>query len=159
MKKNNLLNRRGYERFNARNGVMAFFNNVKLLYGQIEDISLGGVSFFYFHSEKLDYSGPLLQPDGFVDIIYGKKDYSLRKVMAHVISDDMIDPARTSKEIITNRRCSLEFKELTSDQLFLLKRFLLTCTKYKPCYQYNCDSSLPLDTRGLRNAQKDYLVG
>ena len=134
MEKTAISDRRVCRRFSAENGTMAFFNDVKA-FGPIIDICLGGISFSYSHTEKSEHTALPLQPDGLVHIIHGKKDFSLGKVKVDVISNVLIESIHTSEKQVSKCRCSLKFKEVTNNQLFLLKRFLLISTNCSGCYQ------------------------
>ena len=134
MEKTTISDRRVCRRFTANNGTMAFFDDVKA-FGPVADICLDGISFSYSHTEKSQCVALPLQPGGLVSIIYGKKDFSLGKLKVDVISNVLIESIHTSEKQFSKCRCSLKFKEVTNDQLFLLKRFLLIGTNCSGCYQ------------------------
>ncbi len=134
MEKTTISEKRVYKRFSAENGTIVFFNDVEA-FGPIIDICLGGISFSYSHTEKSEHAALPLQPDGLVQIIHGKKDFSLGNVKVDVISNILTASIHSSRKQVRKCRCSLKFKEITPAQLFLLKRFLLISTNCSGCYQ------------------------
>lgn len=134
MEKTNDSERRGHERFIAKKGTMAFCN-VFGPFGQVADISPGGLAVLYFRKERSPHFQPLTQREGLVEVVYGKKDLWFGKVKVDVISNILLESARYSGSMVSKWRGSLKFKELTSEQLFLLKRLLLKCTERQSFYQ------------------------
>lgn len=105
--------RRSYKRFKVMSGVFA----VNSRFGQIIDISMGGISFRY-----IDKNGIAPQPEerGF---IFSDDDLCLDNIPLRTISDQVVNGG-VSSQSTTVRRRSLEFGVLTSQQKNLLEHFI-----------------------------------
>jgi len=125
--------RRIFRRLPAKPGAMAFFDGVKA-FGQIAEIGLGGLSFYDIKTSNIFHADLLFFGQGSLEIIYGQKDFSLANLGAQIVSDQVIKGLSPSGRKTATRLYRLQFKRLSVDQLFLLKRFLLTCTDCQQCY-------------------------
>ncbi len=117
--------RRHHDRYPVKNGALAF--NAKKC-GQIVNISLEGVSFQYVDADKCGtpkQNASRKVSSETLDIIFGEYNFTLNDLPVEVISDyqvTMLHPYRAE----TMKRCRcLKFGELTPEQLFRLKRFIL----------------------------------
>jgi hypothetical protein len=122
----NFTDRRDGKRFLAKTGAMVFFNGGDS-YGQIIDFSLGGLSFLATHRENSHSAKTSFSLNGDADLVYAKKNLTIGRVTAKVISYSLTSSVHHSGIIIKKKRCSLQFKELSREQLSLLKRFQLSC--------------------------------
>ena len=106
--------RRQHQRFKIREGAFAL-QAQKL--GQINDIGIGGLSFQYMS----DDSRPV--KTSHLDIIMNNSAFRMKQIPVTIISDREIvttNPFYTQKI----RRCSVQFKDLSSDRESLMKRFI-----------------------------------
>ena len=135
MKNSATTDKRAYRRFLAKKGAMAFYNGVEL-FGNIKDISLGGLSFCVVKpNHELDTNSSIVKR-GLVELIYGKKDFTLNNVKVDIVSNCQTEINLTPNRIKKVYRASIKFIELTDDELFLIKRFLVTCTSCSRCYHW-----------------------
>ena len=120
--------RRKHPRFPAEEGALVFASCSKYL-GQIIDVSMGGLTFRYVTSAA---EQNILCDDEDInrlDIVVGRKNFLLYEVPIKRIADHEIETFHSYNQLFVKRRCGVRFCELTADQLFRLKRFILTMTK------------------------------
>lgn len=115
--------RRKEPRFPVHEGAMAF---VDKKYGKILDVNMRGLAFQY----RVKENRPLVtnncqNKNVTLDIAYGISEFCLTDVPIKIISDNECKSRGNSHSIVTERRCSVQFKDITPDQRVLLKRFVL----------------------------------
>ena len=86
-------------------------------------------------NHELDTNSSIVKR-GLVEIIYGKKDFTLNNVKVDIVSNCQTEINLTPNRIKKVYRASIKFIELTDDELFLIKRFLVTCTSCSRCYHW-----------------------
>jgi len=112
-KNDNMTNRRAHQRFKATTGVFA----VNAKFGQIIDISKGGLSFRYV--ERQGWPKELFE----MGVLYGDDDFCLDNLPIKTISDCIIANGLSSYSTII-RRCGVQFGELTAKQVRDLEYFI-----------------------------------
>ncbi len=105
--------RRSHKRFKVLSGVFA----VNSKFGQIIDISLGGISFRYIDKKRMP---PNTEERGF---LFSDDDLCLDNIPLRTISDQVVDGGVSTEATIVRRR-SLEFGVLTPKQQNLLEHFI-----------------------------------
>jgi CheY-like chemotaxis protein len=109
----------------ARKGALAFNG---LEYGQIIDVSEGGISFQYIsrpgHRSVLPIKR-LKADTKSLDIVFSDYDFTLIDVPVNLIGDFQTPALPTIRPIDLNRKRSFSFAGLTPDQRDQLKRFLV----------------------------------
>ncbi len=120
---NDLTERRKKERFNVQNGVFAVAMPFSILLGQLIDINKQGLSFQYIADEiKLNKSSEL-------GIFLTGKGFQLKEIPIKIISD--ISTKDTHPSIsMAMKRCSVEYKTLTQEQISQLENIMLNYTDY-----------------------------
>ena len=97
--------------------------------GSIRDISLAGASFEYFPYNQLEPSD-----DHIIDIFVCRTDMYIKDIPCRIVyelpaSENIVDCA--PKSTLTQKRCGIEFKKVTSHHQEQLERFLRQLA-YKP---------------------------
>lgn len=105
--------RRRHRRYKATAGVFA----VNSKFGQIIDISRGGLSFRYV--ERRGWPKELFE----MGVLYGDDDFCLDSLAIRTISDCVVANGLSSSSTII-RRCGVEFATLTPKQLRDLEYFI-----------------------------------
>jgi hypothetical protein len=120
----NSKDRRRSPRVAAGKGALAF--NGKQ-YGQIVDASLEGLCFQYISRRKggTERNASRCKASNSLDIVFGAHDFTLVDLPVTPTADYEIFSPQDQKTGVNIRRRILTFGDLTSHQLFLLKRFLL----------------------------------
>lgn len=110
---------RQHERFQLHDGVVALTGPSAIRFGRIINISLGGVSLRHFDGENwaLDTHGH--------DIILAGYTFSLSDVPTRIISDIEV-VIESPYQKMSERRCSMQFGELTPKQRTRLKDIIRT---------------------------------
>ena len=85
--------------------------------GHILDMSLGGLAFSYI--EYKDLSSEEME----LGIVFGKNGKYLDKLPAKIVSDSVLSHGPQAHPIVI-RRCSLEFLQLSEDQIRNLQDFI-----------------------------------
>lgn len=105
--------RRAYRRFKVMSGVFA----LNARFGQVIDISLGGIAFRYVNrnpwSARTTESGSL----------FGEDDLCLDNIPMQTVSDEITAGGLTTEATIIRRR-GLKFGDLTQEQRNLLEHFI-----------------------------------
>ena len=118
-----IFDRRKEPRFPVHEGAMAF---VDKKYGKIIDVNMRGLSFQYIVKENRPLLTNGSQNKNFtLDIAYGISEFCLTNVPIKIISDNEYKSRSNSHSMLRKIRCGVQFKDLTPDQLVLLKRFVL----------------------------------
>lgn len=118
------IERRRRERISAEKGAVAFSGSQ---HGQVIDASLRGLSFQY-HSSTNQVVGRDVQKgmgEGTLDIVFGAYNFNLVGLPVQTVADFQIAGRQTSGGRLRIRRRVVIFGQLTAEQLFSLKRFLL----------------------------------
>ncbi len=124
--------RRKQLRYPAKDGSMVFTFMTRNL-GLIEDIGMNGLSFRYVSaSNKSTPAQPSLEKSDRLDIVFGEVGFALKGLPVTTVSDIETGPFSYDNKVFMRRRRSVQFGELTDDQTFLLKRFILIHTKTGP---------------------------
>lgn len=84
---------------------------------QVIDMSRDGLSFRYVQKDNIPAQSIKL------DIMSGVTDYCLDKLAGNVVADNVLTYETSFYPIIV-RRCSLQFVDMTSDQIALLEKFI-----------------------------------
>lgn len=105
--------RRSHRRYKATAGVFA----VNSKFGQIIDISRGGLSFRYV--ERRGWPKELFE----MGVLYGDDDFCLDNLAIKTISDCVVANGLSSYSTII-RRCGVQFGELTPKQIRDLEYFI-----------------------------------
>jgi len=128
--------RRKHQRYQAKDGVMVFTFMTRNL-GLIEDIGMDGLSFRYVAAaSKSTPSQASLEESDRLDIVYGEVDFVLKGIPVKNVSDIETGPFSYDNMVFMRRRRCVQFGELTDDQIFKLKSFILTHTKAGPYQSY-----------------------
>ena len=96
--------------------------------GQILDISVDGLAFCYMSSSERCFKEQFK-----LDILYeysGGRSFHLGGVSCKVIANSEIDNGLSYEELgneIKNKRCGVQFVELTQKQSLLLEQFIAKC--------------------------------
>ena len=115
--------KRAAPRFLANEGAMAF---VAEEYGKIIDVSMKGLSFQYIKEKKEpSLSQNFINTCFTLDIASGMHNFCMKNVPIKIISEQEIQLNGVCRSILTKRRCSVAFKDLTPEQVSLLKRFVM----------------------------------
>lgn len=113
----NFVERRVHERYKVKDGIVAIPHAASMRFGRIRDISMGGLTVRYFDEEELhgkSFEIDLLMTDG---------NFSLDRVLIN-IKFDMEKGTETPYCILPERRCGLQFVDLTDHQHAKLRSFL-----------------------------------
>lgn len=121
MDKKEPTERREHKRFQVQSGAFAFPRAYARKLWQIIDISRGGLAFRYVAPEEMPQEPPVL------DILTRDTRFTLRKIPFKIISDSEIadDPASSH---FTLRRRSVQFGQLTNQQILQLEYFIVNHT-------------------------------
>lgn len=123
--------RRKHHRFPAQDGALVFTPLIRYL-GQVIDISLGGLTFSYVAPvNELNEPCILTEDIDKLDIVFGRKNFLLSNIPIQTVADFKIETFTSHNQVVMKRRHSVRFGKLSADQLFRLKRFILTMTKEK----------------------------
>lgn len=105
--------RREYRRFKVMSGVFA----LNARFGQVIDISLGGISFRYVNRKP--WSAMTTE----YGALFGEDDLCLDNIPMQTVSDE-VTAGGVATEATTVRRRSLKFGNLTLEQKNLLEHFI-----------------------------------
>ena len=108
------VERRKYKRYQVKNGAYTV-NSTKP--GLIIDIGLGGLAFRYI--DRKDWPSESFE----LDIVFDDNDFRLAAIPYKVISDSITDNDFSSENMTVKRR-SVEFSELSAEQISKLKSFI-----------------------------------
>ncbi|MFP4037622.1 MAG: PilZ domain-containing protein [Desulfobacteraceae bacterium] len=112
--------RRRHLRFPAPERAVAVERNSNKL-GQIQDISMGGLSFRY-----IDAEGGLGSSGSLMDIVDTESGFYLKEIPFEIVADFLVDDL-PSFSALPVRQCSVRFGELKDAQRSLLEAFLSRC--------------------------------
>ncbi len=155
---NEFIERRKWTRFKVREGAFVAIKSDHYVVGPIHDISKDGFGFKYI-GKKGQIHGPLE-----VDIFFCGHGFYLQKVKAKIISDFIIDK-KVPRCYSAVRYCSVQFCEMTNDQISNLENFIKNYASRRsgedrrklPLPQYSGpDRRIGVDRRKIRSAQ--YIV-
>ena len=110
---NNEQERRSHQRFKVLSGVFALNSR----FGQVVDISLGGISFRYINR------GEWSTGDAENGALFGEDDLCVDNIPLQTVSDE-VSSGGVSTDETTVRRRSLKFGPLTRQQKNLLEHFI-----------------------------------
>ena len=113
----NFVERRAYERFKVKDGIVAIPDAASTRFGRINDISMGGLTVRYFDEEELH--GKTFE----IDLVMTDGNFSLDSVLIN-IKFDMEKSTETPFCVLPERRCGLQFVDLTDLQHAKLRSFL-----------------------------------
>ncbi|MDY6952242.1 MAG: hypothetical protein SWE60_12070 [Thermodesulfobacteriota bacterium] len=121
------VERRKHMRFEVHGGTFAVLKPYFYKRGQIIDMGEGGLAFRYVASDEMPNEN--LQSETWLDIFSPEYQtsganmvFGLQGVPIKPVSD--FELARISFGSISQRRCSVQFKELTQNQRFELEYFI-----------------------------------
>jgi len=123
-----VVERRRHERFQVKNGVLAALRiNANNKLGKIIDMSKGGLAFRYIYNEEWTEANP--EPDQSFDLvtIVGEDNFFLEDLPLRTVSDCVIAKENSFK-LITMRQRSMQFGELTPEQMARLEIFIKSHT-------------------------------
>ena len=120
---NEINERRKEPRFVVNERALAF---VGKKYGKIIDINSKGLSFQYLVKENR----PLLANNSnratlTLDISSASHDFCLTDLPVKIIAENEIQAGSNGHPTLKVIRCSIQFRELSADQIYYLKRFIL----------------------------------
>jgi len=115
-KKKQLHDRRQHKRFKVPSDTFAIVKNPSFKLGQIVDMSMGGISFYYI-------SGKEFTKKIAVDILLADDDFYIDNRPVSIVSDIQVH-LNESLEQSSFKRCGLQFDELTSQQRSKLSCFI-----------------------------------
>ncbi|UCG80305.1 MAG: hypothetical protein JSV60_10125 [Desulfobacterales bacterium] len=118
------LERRKRKRFRVQNDafVVLISNDTKI--GPLRDIAMDGLTFHYVgRQESLSESAEL-------GVFSANHDLFLYNIPCKIVADSKIYERHPSP--ITKRRCDVQFRDLTPDQVSALRYFIENCAKNKP---------------------------
>ena len=113
------IERREYERFQLKEGVVALPVESAIRFGKIKNISMDGLSVLHFDGE--DWEGRASGPD----MTLAGYDFLLDGVPAEIVSDREVTINNPYKKI-SERQCSMKFGELTPKQRSRLQNIIRT---------------------------------
>ena len=113
----NFVERRAYERFKVKDGIVAIPDAASTRFGRIRDISMGGITVRYFDEEELH--GKKFE----IDLVMSDSNFSLDSVLIN-IKFDMENSTETPFCTLPERRCGLQFVDLTDHQFAKLRNFV-----------------------------------
>ena len=116
--------RRRSQRYTLNDTVFLTFRPQFDRMGRLKDISKNGVGFEYVAIDSSTYSGDSTKIE--VDIFSGSKDFNLSRVPCEVVYDVKIS-ASSGTGLFENRRCGLQFSDLSTYQVAQLGHLLNTC--------------------------------
>ena len=121
--------RRQHPRYEPKEGAMVFTFMTRNL-GLIQDIGMDGLSFRYVAAaNKSTPSYAMLEKADKLDIVLGEVGFVLKGLPVKNVADVEAGPFSYDNTVFMRRRRCVQFGELTADQLFELKRFILMHTK------------------------------
>ncbi|RJP75183.1 MAG: PilZ domain-containing protein [Desulfobacteraceae bacterium] len=115
-KSKKLVDRRKHKRFKVPADAFAIVKNPCFKLGQIADMSLGGISFYYI-------SGKGFSKNIAVDILLADDDLYIDNLPVSIVSDVNVH-LNESLDKTSFKRCGLQFEKLTSHQLSKLSCFI-----------------------------------
>ena len=138
--------RRKHPRYQAKDGALAIsFIGKKV--GRLVDISLDGLSFRYVQAEAgANPAGATLARADRLDIVFGKDNFLMKGVPVNTVADHETGPLSPDNTCLMRRRCCMQFVELSTEQLFQLKHFILTNTQtdaHRPASLIGWQSGMP----------------
>ena len=115
--------RRKEQRFLAKRGAVALMESIHSKLGQVEDVSMGGLSFRYMQIKK---ESALFDA---VHLFFPRYDFFIKQIPMRVVTD--IEELNQSPfQTITVRRCGIQFLELSTalrtELDFFLKNYTVT---------------------------------
>ena len=113
----NFIERRAYERYKVKDGIVAIPDAASTRFGRISDISMGGLTVRYFEEEELH--GKSYE----IDLVMADGNFSLDRVLIS-IKFDMENGTETPYCILPERRCGLQFVDLSDHQYAKLRNFI-----------------------------------
>jgi len=113
----NFVERRAHERYKVKDGIVAIPHATSTRFGRIVDISMGGLTVRYFDEEELH--GKSFE----IDLVMTDDNFSLDGVLIN-IKFDMEKSTETPFCILPERRCGLQFIDLTDHQYAKLRSFI-----------------------------------
>jgi hypothetical protein len=108
--------RRKHERYKVKDGIVAAPYASSTRFAKILDISMGGLTVKYFDERKWDKKKLV------IDVVMVDGDFSLDKVPI-TIASDMDKGTETPYCYLPERRCCLQFADLTEQQFTRLNDF------------------------------------
>ncbi|MBU0484658.1 MAG: PilZ domain-containing protein [Proteobacteria bacterium] len=108
------MERRKYKRYQVKNGAYTV-NSTKP--GLIIDIGMGGLAFRYI--DRKDWPEESFE----LDIVFDDKGFRLAAIPYTVVSDSITDNDFSSENMVVKRR-SVQFGNLSSDQVSKLQKFI-----------------------------------
>jgi hypothetical protein len=111
------VERRAHERYRVKDGIVAVPHAAAMRFGRIKDISMGGLTVRYFDEEE--WNGKSFE----VDLVMTDGNFSLDKVRIS-IKFDMENSTETPYCLLPERKCGLEFVDLSDHQYEKLRNFL-----------------------------------
>lgn len=118
-----LFERRKYSRFHVHEGALAFISN---RYGKIIDIGMQGLSFQYIVKANKPSLRHYLQTAKIsLDITFNIHKFCLVDLPIAIIYDQEMRSNDVYRSLLSKRRCGVRFKDPTTNQLSLLKRFII----------------------------------
>jgi c-di-GMP-binding flagellar brake protein YcgR len=113
----NFVERRAHERYKVKDGIVAIPHASSTRFGRIRDISMGGLTVRYFEEEELQ--GKSYE----IDLVMADGNFSLDRVLIN-IKFDMENSTETPFCTLPERRCGLQFVDLTDHQYAKLRTFV-----------------------------------
>jgi hypothetical protein len=121
--------RRTEPRFPVNERALAFLGKK---YGKIIDINSKGLSFQYIVKENRPLLTNHFQKKHFtLDISSATHDFCLTDVPVKIISEDEVKPTSKIHPTLREIRYGVQFKNLSADQLYQIKNFILSSSKIK----------------------------
>ena len=114
------VERRKHKRFQAPENALVVFRPRAIKVGLIIDISMGGLTFRYTDMDREEPSKESFE----LDIILLDSDFRLEKVPFKSQRDVEIHRVPVGPKTMTMRQCTVQFGELTQNQIFQLERFI-----------------------------------
>jgi c-di-GMP-binding flagellar brake protein YcgR len=115
-RKKRINDRRKHKRFKVPSDAFAIVKNPCFKLGQIADMSMGGISFYYI-------SGKQLTQKIAVDILLADDDFYIDNLPVSIVSEIDVH-VNESVEQSSFKRCGLQFEMLTSQQRSKLSCFI-----------------------------------
>lgn len=115
--------RRVYKRYNASDGAFAAISPNSFKLGQILNISRGGLAFQYIETKKNSAYTAVKEKNLFLS----SKRYYVQGIPFKTVADNYI-PNDNPLSTIKMRRCSIEFGEMSFDQIINLDNYIINNT-------------------------------
>ena len=115
--KNDFIERRKIDRFKIMDGAFAAVKSDHYIVGPIQNISEDGLTLRYFG--KSGQMQDLIE----IDIFFCGMGFYLQNVRSKTISDFRMDK-KVPDSSLTIRQCSVQFCELTDNQIYLIHNFI-----------------------------------